>query len=157
MGEIRGDQFDGAVRADMRRGDRDLGPVADAKLAHDFADMNFHGRFGHTELATDHLVGVALAETNEDGVLPLGIFGRVPRAVKAMVARHASRLVVEKGALLLVGAVLRTERRCLRLLFGQGLHRASGHSACGDRGGRPGARRQALRRGPPDVAWDAVR
>src|SRR6186713_729467 len=101
----------------MRRGDCYLGPVAYAQLAHDFADMDFHGRFGHAELATDHLVGVALAETNEDGVLPLGKLGRVPRAVEAMVARHASRLVVEKGDLLIVKAVLRPERRRLRLLF----------------------------------------
>ena len=82
MGESAGHQFDGAVRADMRRGDRDLGPVADAKLAHDFADVDFHGRFGHAELATDDLVGVALAETNENGVLPLGKLGRVPPPLK---------------------------------------------------------------------------
>src|SRR3954470_17422717 len=79
---VRRRQFDRAVRADMRGGDRDLGPVAYAQLAHNFADMNFHGRFSHTELATDHLVGVALAETDENGVLPFGKLGRVPRAVK---------------------------------------------------------------------------
>src|SRR5256885_1398851 len=101
----------------MRGGDRDLGPVAYAQLAHDFADMDFHGRFGHAELATDDLVGVALAETDENGVLPFGKLGRVPRAVEALVARHAHRLVVEKGALLLVKAVLRPERWRLRLLF----------------------------------------
>src|SRR5438552_5072524 len=101
----------------MRRGDRDLGPVAYAQLAHDFADMDFHGRFGHAQLATDYLVGVTLAEANENGVLPLGKLGREPRAVEAMVARHAGRLVVEKGALRLVKAVLRPERRRLRLWF----------------------------------------
>src|SRR4030095_2443528 len=120
-GCIRGNQFDGAVRADWGRGDRDLGPVADAQFSHDFADMDFHGRFGHAELATDDLVGVALAETNENGVLPLGKLGRVPRAVgadEAMAARPASHLVVEEGALLLVKAVLRRpEWRRLRLLF----------------------------------------
>ena len=79
----------------MRGGDRDLGPVAYAQLAHDFADMDFHGRFGHAELATDDLVGVALAETDENGVLSLGKFGRVPSAVEAMVTRHANCLVVE--------------------------------------------------------------
>src|SRR5215207_5706592 len=79
--------------------------------------MDFYGRFGHAELATDHLVGVALAETNENGVLPLGELGRMPRAIEAMVARQAHRLVVEKGALLLVKTVLRPERRRLRLLF----------------------------------------
>src|SRR6185295_17710370 len=109
--------FDGSVRADVRGGDCDLGPVAYAELAHDFSDVDFHCRFGHAELATDHLVGVALAETNENGVLPLGKLGRVPRAIEAMVARQANHLVVEKGALLLVKAVLRPERRCLRLLF----------------------------------------
>src|SRR5215213_6942575 len=77
--------------------------------------MDFYGRFGHAELATDHLVGVALAETNQNGVLPLGKFGRVPRAIEAMVARQASRLV-EKGALLFVKAVVRPEGRRLRLL-----------------------------------------
>src|SRR5690242_10135741 len=101
----------------MRGGDRDLGPVADAQLAHDFADMDFHGRFGHAELATDDLVGVALAETNENGVLPFGKLGHMPGAVEALIARHANRLVVEKGDLLLVKAVLRLERRRLSLLF----------------------------------------
>jgi hypothetical protein len=79
----------------MRGGDRDLGPVAYAELAHDFADVDFYGRFGHAELATDYLVGVALAETNENSVLPLGKLGRVPSAVEAMVTRHANCLVVE--------------------------------------------------------------
>src|SRR5258705_11391489 len=101
----------------MRRGDRDLGPVAYAQLAHDFADMDFHGCFGHAELATDDLVGVALAEANQNGVLPFGKLGRGPYAVEAMVALHAGRLVVEKGALRLVKAVFGPERRRLRLLF----------------------------------------
>src|SRR3954451_7607531 len=114
-GGIRRRQFDRAVRADMRGGDRDLGPVAYAQLAHDFADMDFHGRFGHAELAADDLVGVALAETDENGVLPFGKSGRVPSG--AMVTRHADCLVVEQGALLFVKAVLRPERRRLRLLF----------------------------------------
>ena len=74
----------------MRRGDRDLGPVAYAQLAHDFADMDFHGRFGHAELATDYLVGVTLAETNEHGVLPLGEPGRMPGAVEAVVASRTA-------------------------------------------------------------------
>src|SRR6267142_240979 len=99
----------------MRRGDRDLGPVAYAQLAHDFTDMDFHGRFGHAELATDHLVGVALADTDENGVLPLGKLGHGPYAVEAMVALHARHLVVKKRALLLVKAVLRPQRRRLRL------------------------------------------
>src|SRR5437899_5113932 len=80
--------------------------------------MDLHGRFGHAELATDYLVGVALAEANENGVLPLGKLGRVPRAVEAMVARHAGRIVVEKGALRLVKAVLRPVRRRGRIWFG---------------------------------------
>src|SRR5258705_8951741 len=101
----------------MRRGDRDLGPVAYAQLAHDFADMDFHGCFGHAELATDDLVGVALAEANQNGVLPFGKLGRGPYAVEAMVALHAGRLVVEKGALRLVKAVFGPERGRLRLFF----------------------------------------
>src|SRR5207237_2805613 len=92
-------------------------PFAYDELAHDLANMDFHGRFGHAELATDDLIGVALAEANENGVLPLGKFGRVPRAVEPMVARQAGRLVVEKGVLRFVKAVFRSQRRRWRLLF----------------------------------------
>ncbi len=99
MDESEEHQFDGAVRTDVRRGDRDLGPVAYAELAHDFADVDFHGGFGHAELATDYLVGVALAETNENGVLPLGKLGRMPRTVEATFDAAGRRACRRTGSL----------------------------------------------------------
>ena len=119
---IHGDDLDHAVRANTASvaggGDGNLRPVAYAELAHDLSDVDFHGRFRHSELAADHLVGVAQAETGENSVLPLGKFGSRPNAAGSIAEPEARRLAIEKGGgVLFVNAVVQPKGGRVMLLL----------------------------------------
>jgi len=103
-GGIQGNDLGHADRAAAVAacGDGDLRTVAYAQLAHDLPDMDLHGGFGHSELAADNLVGIALAKARENGVLPLGKLRSMPNAVGAVGPLDAGSLDIEKGALLLI-------------------------------------------------------
>ena len=76
--------------------------------------MDLHGRFRHSELAANHLVGVAETKAGENGVLPLGKLGSRPNAVGSMAEPEAGRLAIEKGGgLPFVSAVVRPNGRRL--------------------------------------------
>src|SRR3989442_967455 len=73
--------------------------------------MDLHGRFGHAKLASDDLVWIAQAKARENSVLPLGKLGSMPNAVGTIAELDAGRLLIEKGALMLVKTVGLYERR----------------------------------------------
>ena len=84
------------VRADaVAAGDGDLRTVAYAQLAHDLSDMDLHGRFCHSKLAADDLVGMTLAKAGENRVLPLGKLRSRPNAVAAIADLDAGGLHIE--------------------------------------------------------------
>ena len=80
--------------------------------------LDFHGRFRHSELAADHLVGVAQAETGENSVLPLGKFGSRSNAAGSIAEPEARRLAIEKGGgVLFVNAVVQPKGGRVMLLL----------------------------------------